>query len=234
VLVAYDAEDEVQDAASVSFNYVPSPVIYPVENFYGDYIMSGLSVLEGSPYSMNVTIAAADTKPNTLVITGIDLADNLTATFLVTGLMYIAPQNLSDFYDNEYEETVTNVNLQTIDAEKKSVSAPMIFTRLESGALVLAPDSYATGYVIYGDDEAGDTYPYNSYIDIEFTPAISGTSFAKRSSASTLKTGNRIKTGYFGKTSTAKTIKNSMFGLSIKNKVSRSTVLDKTETIPLR
>jgi len=170
VVVTFDSNGEDQDYSSVSFNFTTgdAAVMYPIEDFYGDYIMTGYDYWDDSDMSMPVTIAAGD-NPNTLVITGIDFVTNVTATFPVKGYMSIAPQDIPDkfsYQGTSYDEGFYTV-LPTGDISDDPADA-MIFTRLESGDIVLTPDSYAIGYFI-GIDLGG----LDSYYNIAFTPASS-------------------------------------------------------------
>lgn len=177
VVVTY-AEDEAKDYSSVSFNFTTgdAATLYPAEDFYGDYIMTGLSVFDDSEMDpMSVTIAAGD-DPNTAVITGIDYAANVMATFPVKGYMSIMPQALANYgpYDMTWLSVTPDWDINDEDA--------LIFTRLESGDIVLTPDSYAMGYILDSDKLGGYA---DGYYNIAFTPASS-------SKAATFKAASKV------------------------------------------
>ena len=178
IAVTY-ADDDAKDYEYVSFNFTASKtVIFGIDDFYGDYNLTGpcLSMFGAYPDAdMFVGLEAGDA-PNTIDITGIDLAEKVKATFdAAKGIMSIAPQPLADFYDDYYEETVTNVALQTMvpDEEDFSTTDAMTFTRIESGELLLTSSSVAIGYIIIGDDEDGTTWAYDGYEDLVFSPLAS-------------------------------------------------------------
>ncbi|MDR1809352.1 MAG: hypothetical protein LBR34_02970, partial [Prevotella sp.] len=61
--------------------YSENPIEYAIEDFYGNYKLTGTTAFEGYPDAlMDVTIAAGATT-NTLVITGIDFAESVEAEF---------------------------------------------------------------------------------------------------------------------------------------------------------
>ena len=193
IVVTYDENDEAKDYNYTSFNFTTgdATVLYPIEDFYGDYIMTGLDVFDDSEVSMSVTIAAGDV-PNTLVITGLQYAASVTATFPVKGYMSIAPQALADY--GRYDMT-----LYTLTPDFDDTDDAMIFTRLESGDLVLIPDSYAIGYYLNSEVAGGAV---DGYYNISFSPATSSKAAALKS-ASTKKTSTssvlKAKSKEFGK-----------------------------------
>ena len=165
IVVTY-ANDVLQDYSYVSFNFTTgdAAVLYPIEDFYGDYVMTGLSVFDDSEMDpMDVTIAAGD-DPNTLVITGIDYCASVMATFPVKGYMSIVPQQLADYgkYDMTWYSVTPDWDINDTDA--------LIFTRLESGDIVMSPDSYAMGYILDSDVAGGYV---DGYYNISFIPASS-------------------------------------------------------------
>lgn len=196
VVVTY-AGDEEKDYASTSFNFSTgdAAVTYPVEDFYGDYIMTGLSIFDDSEMDPAPVTIAEGTDPNTVVITGIQYAASVTATFPVKGFMSIAPQQLANYgqYDIAWYSVTPDFDVNDTDA--------MIFTRLESGDIVMTSDSYAIGYALYSNAAGGYV---DGYYNVSFTPASSSNaaalkaaSVAKPASASVIK----VKANNFGKQS---------------------------------
>lgn len=178
IVVTY-ANDEAQDFNYTSFNFTTGggSTLYPIEDFYGEYIMSGLDYWDDTEVSMPVTIEPGDA-PNTLVISGIDFAESVIATFPVKGYMSIAPQELSDKFT--YKGVTYDLSFGTVleDGDvSDEIADAMVFTRLESGDLVLTTDSYAIGYMIFFDLGGLD-----SYYDISFTPASSAKAAALKAS----------------------------------------------------
>ena len=179
VLVTFDDADEPQDFDYTSFNFVASSdVKYPIEDFFGDYVMSGFSAFDDTEGSMEVAIAPGE-EPNTLIITGVDYAESILATFPVKGYMSVVPQELPDFVSGG---AVYDMALYTITPDWEiSDTDAMIFTRLESGDLVLASDTYAIGCLIRSEKAGGWV---DGYYDIVFTPVSSAKAASMKSAAS--------------------------------------------------
>jgi len=176
VVVTFDANEETQDYSSVSFSFTTgdAAVMYPIEDFYGDYVMTGLSVFDDSEMDpMDVTIAAG-ADPNTLVITGIDYCASVKATFPIKGYMSIVPQQLANYgkYDMTWYSVTPDWDITDTDA--------LIFTRLESGDIVMSPDSYAMGYILNSDAAGGYV---DGYYNISFTPASSSKAAALKAAS---------------------------------------------------
>ena len=181
IVITYDANDEPQEYEYDTFDFFSSAggggSETTIDDFYGDYTLTGTGLWadQGQPdANMQVNIAAGN-EPNTLIITGIDLAESLTAIFNPKdATMTIAPQDLADFWDDDYEETVTNVFFATLtpDADA-SETDELSFYRMLNGSLTLTSVSDAIGYVIFGDDEDGDNWAYDGYYNLLFTPSTS-------------------------------------------------------------
>ena len=177
VVVSFDGTGEEQDFDYTSFNYViPGVTAYPIEDFYGDYIMTGLNYWDDTEVSMPVTIAEGP-EANTLEISGIDYAGSVIATFPVKGYMSIAPQELAEKFT--YQGTDYDMDFYTITPDYDlSDTDAMIFTRLDNGALMLSSDSYAIGYFI-----AISLGGVDGFYDISFAP-VSTTASSLKSAAS--------------------------------------------------
>lgn len=176
VAVTY-ANDEVQDYGYASFNFTTgsAAATYPIEDFYGDYIMTGLDAWDDSEVNMPVTIAPGS-DPNTFTITGIRYAASVKATFPIKGYMSIIPQTLANY--GQYDIALYTM---TPDGDgSDSETDAMVFTRLESGDLVLTQDSYAIGYYLVSELAGGAV---DGYYDIAFTPASSAKVASLRASS---------------------------------------------------
>jgi hypothetical protein len=159
-----------------TFYYSEEPVSYDLEDFYGNFTMTGKSVF-GASYpdaAMDVTVAAG-TDPNTFVITGIDYAAKVDAVFdHQTSVMLISPQMLPDF--NEYDMT-----LYTYTQGDHSVSASLSFTFNMKGQLTPTPDSEASGYMIYSETAKGWV---DGYYDLLFTRQATAATAAAQTAVS--------------------------------------------------
>jgi len=181
IVVTY-ANGVSQDYSDVSFNFTTgdASVLYPIEDFYGDYIMTGLSVFDDSQMTPIPVTIAAGTDPNTLVITGITYCASVTATFPVKGYMSIAPQQLADYgkYDITWNSVTPDFEVDNDDA--------LVFTRLGSGDIVLTPDSYAIGYILSSQVAGGYV---DGYYNISFSPVsnTASSSIAKSAASPALK-----------------------------------------------
>lgn len=154
-----------------------------IDDFIGDYIMTG-TCLYGPSYNANMSVnIAAGTEPNSLIITGIDFTESVNAIFNPEdGTMSIEPQDLADYYDDYYDETLTDAIFLTLLPDyDDSETAIMTFRRLSSGVLMLTPTSEAIGYVIYGINEDGEYVDSDVQINLVFTPSVAETASAKMS-----------------------------------------------------
>jgi len=190
VVVTFNEEDEAKEVAYVTFIFPPVDV--NIENFYGDYILTGSWIYGAWTGDMPVTIEEGD-EPNTLTITGIDFVESLSATFdPVSGTMSIAPQDIADYYDDYYDVDLTNAVLLTfLPNDDVSETAVMTFRRMANGVLQLAPSSEAIGYIIFGEDEDGEFLDSDGYYYPVFTPESLSTS--KKSTSFKPKIKNRTR-----------------------------------------
>lgn len=144
--------------------YSKDPVSYAKTDFLGNFKMTGPSQFVGvAPANMDVKIAeGADA--NTFVITGIDYAKEVKATFDETkSTISVKPQNLADFVT----QTATyDMTLLTSAGDDVSSTAAMTFTFNMEGKLTLTATSEADGYLI--DSNAAGGY-VDGYYDIVFT-----------------------------------------------------------------
>ena len=176
IVVTY-ADDEAKDYNYVSFNFTTGSAgtAYPIEDFYGDYMFTGVDG-DDDEESFPVAISAGNT-PNSFIIEGMAWWDDdeiVKATFPVKGHMSIAPQKLEDFYWNVALGTFQNVTLLTItkDGDVSDTDA-MVFTRLDNGLLILSPLSEAIGYVIIGTSSVtGGIFDLDEFYDIVFNGLI--------------------------------------------------------------
>lgn len=147
------------------YYYSETAVSYDKADFIGYFTMSGQSQF-GSSYpdaNMEVTISEGE-DDNTLVITGVDYAEEITATFdASTSEMSIAPQVLADY--GSYDMT-----LYTTDSEGYSTTAVIDFTFNMQGNLVITDSSEGDGYLLYSTTLGGWA---DGYYNLVFTPDYS-------------------------------------------------------------
>lgn len=147
------------------FFYSETAVVYAKEDFIGDFLMTGPSQFSGSdPANMNVTIAAG-TDENSLVITGIDYAAEVTATYdPSTSMMSVAPQSLADYVgaNGTYDMT-----LFTTDADGVSETSAIDFTFNMQGDMVIASTSVGDGYLLRSEAIGGWV---DGYYNLVFSP----------------------------------------------------------------
>jgi hypothetical protein len=193
------------------FYYSKDLVSYELSDFYGDFVMTGVSVFDGNDTEMNVNIAAGTT-PNTFVITGIDYAESVEATFdPQTSVMSIEPQYLPDYVapsGNVFDMTLYTYT----ESGSVSESASMSFTFNMSGQLVLTSTSDAVGYLL--DSEAAGGY-VDGYYDLIFTPHVTTRSMAMASSAVVLRPVNKLLNAV-AVTKSPKSLGNSNFAIQEK------------------
>jgi hypothetical protein len=161
-----------------TFFYSEDPVSYSIADFYGNYHLTASSQFDGTPYEMNVHIAAGGSA-NTFLITGIDEAPSgIIGTFdPSTSALLIAPQTLLDkatYQGNEYELTLYTTTL----GGDISDELPMEFTFNMSGNLVLSNTSEADGYLL----DLGGLGWWDGYYGLTFTP-ISTQAVVKKAAA---------------------------------------------------
>jgi hypothetical protein len=149
-----------------TFYYSEDPVSYTKENFIGDFLLTGKSQFGSSEpdAEMNISIAAGATQ-NTFVITGIDYAETVAATFdPATSTMSIAPQELADYgpYDMALYTTTPDGNVST--------TATLDFTFNMNGNLAMTTTSAGDGYLLRSEAAGGWV---DGYYDLVFTPLAS-------------------------------------------------------------
>ncbi len=147
-----------------TFFYSEDAVSYDKEDFLGDFVMSGLSQFGDPDANMEVNIAEGEDE-NSLVITGIDYAAEVIATFdPSSSIMSVAPQVLPDIVT---ESATYDATLYTTDAEGVSTTAVMDFTFNMQGNLVMTSTSQGDGYLI--DSEAAGGW-LDGYYNLVFSP----------------------------------------------------------------
>jgi hypothetical protein len=157
------------------FYFSEEPVSYAITDFYGKYKLTAPSQFSGEPAAnMNVTIAAG-TAENTFVITGIDWAEAVEATFdVATSTLSIEPQTLPDY---TYQGVPRDMTLYTTTADGDvGATAIMDFKFNMSGKLLMTSTSEADGYLIRSESLGGWV---DGYYDIVFTPSAASPTPAK-------------------------------------------------------
>jgi hypothetical protein len=202
------------------FYYSKDLVVYAIEDFYGDYKLTAPCQFTGYPDAdMDVTIAAGESE-NTFVITGIDLAEEVKATFDTgTSTLSIAPQELADYgpYD---------ITLYTTTPEGDvSTTAAMDFNFNMGGNLVMTTTSEADGYLLNSEAAGGWV---DGYYNLKFTPQ-SEKALTRKSSVSRQLTGKTLNKG-----SVAKKQKCSKGNFAVQSKTSIKSMLNRNrELIPV-
>jgi hypothetical protein len=141
-----------------TFYYSENAVVYAVEDFYGDYTLTGESPFEdGEPPLESVNIAAGSAE-NTLAITGFAImgysyTGSIIATFdPATSLLSIVPQtmdNLLGAYD------ISLYTLRSNGQTTNSPSYPLSLTRTPGGKVVVSPTSPTIGYLLLSTAAGG-------------------------------------------------------------------------------
>lgn len=149
------------------FYYSKDAVSFSIDDFCGNFIMTGNTLFQGgTDAEMEVKIEKYGINNDSLVITGVDFAEKIYATFDVEyTIMSIAPQPLAGITQNG---VLLDLNLLTVDKTgTDSESALLDFAISVSGSLYVDDLSNAVGYVIYS--EKGGGYA-DGYYNITFTP----------------------------------------------------------------
>ena len=169
-----------------TFYYSEDPVPGHISELYGDYILSGFDAFEEEDVLVEFPVSIAPAGYNTLAIDGIAWVGLVTAKYdPANSVMSIAPQVLDPYAG-------IAMQLHTLlPTWYTSTSAAMIFTRMESGVLVLTESSPAMGFLIW----AGGGYGYQEgFFDIEFTPESSASPISvKKSTSLKLSTNKELR-----------------------------------------
>jgi hypothetical protein len=144
-----------------TYYYSEDPVSYALEDFYGNYHVTGPCAFDGYPDAdMNVRIAAGSSA-NSMVITGIDYAESIVATFdPTTSTISILPQNLADYQGFD-------IALYTYIFPGYYSTTPLLLGFNMAGQLVKAPNSETDGYLLRSE-AIGDWV--DGYYNLKFTP----------------------------------------------------------------
>lgn len=137
------------------------PISWSIEAFTGNFVLTGQSIFGEDPCAFDVTIEQGS-EANSLIITGVDFAEEIEATFdAVSSTMTIAPQKLPDYgtYD---------VFFYTLDDEYVSDSLVLVFQANIDGTISFSDDTESDGYAL-GSTAAGGLV--DGYYDLLFTPS---------------------------------------------------------------
>jgi hypothetical protein len=182
-----------------TYYYSKEPVVYSISDFYGNYKLTGPSQFGPSEpdADMDVTIAPGASE-NTFIITGIDLAAEVKATFTPsTSTLSIAPQQLANY--GPYDITMYT----TTPAGEYNLPVIMDFNFNILGNLIMPKTSAADGYLLRSEAIGGWV---DGYYNLVFTPqaarAPKNPAFTKPSvkslqSVTTQKAGKATKEGNF-------------------------------------
>ena len=160
-----------------TFYYSEDPILYSIDDFCGNFTLTGPSLFGGAAINIAVSIEKG-TEANSLVIKGIEFAESVSATFDPVNLvMDIDSQELDD-----YEED-GEVYYMEFDTYPNGL---LSFVKNLKDQIVLSPKSDARGYLIYGEnyDDEEDAGYFDGYYNLVFTPSTSKSSSAIKSSAS--------------------------------------------------
>lgn len=177
VAVSYAKEAAQQSASTTCKIYVES---IGIRDFCGGFIMTGNTLFSnGTDAKMEVQIERHGANNDSLVITGVDFANKIYASFdAIHSVMSIVPQPLDSMITQD--GTVYDMNLWTVDKNGNlSESAILDFGIGTSGSLYVDDLSGAMGYVIYSyvlEAEIEATYGeknagfVDGYYNIGFSP----------------------------------------------------------------
>lgn len=141
------------------FYYSEDPLEVDINQFIGTYTVTGPSLFKDEPAAnmKDVKIAKGEGE-NNLVITGIDFAAEIKATYEPeNSVITILPQKLADY--GKYD-----ITLLTFDGDA-SASAPLSFTSTIGGNLYIPASSPAFGYLLDSNEAGGFV---DGYYNIEF------------------------------------------------------------------
>ncbi len=158
------------------FYYSEASISFGIDNFCGNFTMTGSSFFGDPDANMSVTIAKHGANNDSLVITGVTYAAEIYASFdSQESIMSIAPQVLADYYG--YDMT-----LYTVDNDGyTSTTLTLDFGVSISGNLRVDTFSNAAGYVLYSATAGGYV---DGYYDIVFTPVSTRQAVAKSATKS--------------------------------------------------
>ena len=176
--------------------YSEDAISFVIDDFTGDFLMSGFTPFDGRDDAEEIPIKIAlGENDNELVITGIRYAEEIIATFdPLTSMISIAPQPLADA---KFNNDMINASLITwiIDGNNLEPSTTAII-ELETnllGDISLSAYSEAIGYGIETTDLGGgflDGYYYIDFIRAKSANAASLNSFD--TSVSKIQSNNSI------------------------------------------
>ena len=162
--------------------YSKDPISYGKGDFVGNFTMTGFSLFDGEDDAlMKVKIAEGEGE-NELVITGMQYAEEVVATFdPITSFISIAPQALADF--GQYDITLLSV---TLDGNSLDISQTAVIElqRNIQGDVILTPNSEAIGYALRSETAGGYV---DGYYYIEFASAGTSAASITTQSNSTFK-----------------------------------------------
>lgn len=145
--------------------YSEDALSYKAADFVGEFMMTGPSLFQDEPDAeMSVEIAEGENE-NELLITGLQYAEEVVATFdPQTELLYIEPQALADYGPND-------ISLLTVAVEGGSLSisetAVIDLQRNVVGEIMPTEYSEGIGYALKSQAVGGYV---DGYFDIMFTP----------------------------------------------------------------
>ena len=204
-----------------TYFYSKDPIAYTIDDFCGNYTMTGPSMFDLQPANRAVTIEKGG-EENSLIIKGISFAAAVLATFdPATITMEIGYQLLADYISPTL--TLKDMEFLTFDGKDWSDEAVMTFYKNLKGQLVLTPTSEAIGYLIWADAiNGGEGDWVNGWYNLVFSPRAVTSSTSLKSSVAdpvpVVKTGTGIKK--LGNISIVKTEKCLNGNFSIQSKTS--------------
>nr|WP_319401164.1 hypothetical protein [uncultured Carboxylicivirga sp.] len=148
------------------FYYSKDAIIYDKDDYIGGFNMTG-SALYSNGTDADYAVNFADGADNDIIITGINYADEVHATYIPeTGKIILAPQAINDI---DYNGTMVDGNFITFDGDYSTTSTITMEFDL-SGNIILSDESEAFAYVIYTFDLGGG---FDGQMDIKFRPIAS-------------------------------------------------------------
>lgn len=149
-----------------TYFYSEDPVSYAIEDFAGNYTLTGPSQFGEDPAEMDIEIAQGG--EDSLLITGVDYAEEIVALYdAESSTMSIAPQALADYGQHD-------MTFLTTDEDGVSTTALMILGIDMKGNLSLTADSEADGYVLNSESAGGLVDGYYDLVLIRKATRSSG------------------------------------------------------------
>jgi len=172
-----------------TYFYSEDPIEYSIDDFCGNYTVTGTSLFGGAALNRSVTIEKGKAA-NTLIIKGFPYIASLEAEFDADDfIMSISSQEVDDFIADDFSfEEMEFLTFKAPNIIDWYWEYSLSFTINLKGQLNLTSNSGAVGYVLYagaitedGEDEGDDLI--NGWYNLSFTPRAASSSAVSVKSA---------------------------------------------------